>query len=82
MSMAGGNGWFTRTFDVSNAFVQSKIDKPTYMRIPHGNRNSNVLRLLRSVYGLAWSPKLWNNILNESLTTKWFMTRCPHDATL
>ena len=88
MSMAGGNGWFTRTFDVSNAFVQSEIDKPTYMRIPegqearYGDRNSHVLRLLRSLYGLARSPKLWNDLLNDTLTSKLFMTRCPHDATL
>ena len=52
--------------DINNAFLQSKIDQPIYLKsipgfpAPHGK----VYKLKRSLYGLRQIPKLWANRLS------------------
>lgn len=58
--------WKTVSIDFSNAFVQSKLDKPVWIHIPRGYRSSQgpgtCLRLRKSLYGLSVAPKLWCNL--------------------
>ena len=55
--------------DVSNAFLQSKIDKETYIEIPQcmEAQPNKVLKLQKSLYGLKQAPLLWCNTLTNLL---------------
>ena len=50
----------TRQWDVVNAFANSKIDEPTYIKAPEGWKGNKgvLLLLLRALYGLKQSPAL------------------------
>jgi hypothetical protein len=76
-------GWEIAGIDVSNAYIEAKIDKLIYMilpkdlfRWPDGSRV--VVELLQSIYGLKQAGELWNSLLNEKITEFGF-TRCMHD---
>lgn len=57
-------GWATISIDFSNAFIQSKLDKPMWIHLPRGFRSNRgpgtCLRLIKSVYGGRRSPALWH----------------------
>jgi hypothetical protein len=54
--------------DAINAFVNSLIDEEVYIRFPPGfGRQGLVLRLLRALYGLRRSPRLWQLELGKTL---------------
>ena len=59
----------TRQYDAINAFVNSKIDEPTYCIPPEGwgNAKGVLLLLLRALYGLKQSPALWYRHLSSTL---------------
>lgn len=59
----------TRQYDAINAFVNSEIDEPIYLRPPPGwTGDSDVLLLLlRALYGLKQSPALWYRHFSETL---------------
>ena len=59
----------TRQYDAINAFVNSEIDEPIYLRPPAGwTGNSDVLLLLlRALYGLKQSPALWYRHFSQTL---------------
>jgi Reverse transcriptase (RNA-dependent DNA polymerase). len=53
----------TCSIDFSNAFVQAKNPYNTFMKCPTGfitEKRNHCLKLLRSLYGATYSPKLWN----------------------
>lgn len=59
-------GWGIKQFDISNAFVRCALgDKIVLVRLPKHNEWSNgkqkgdVVRLLKSLYGLRCSPRRW-----------------------
>ncbi|KAF5203380.1 Reverse transcriptase family protein, partial [Thalictrum thalictroides] len=55
--------------DAVNAFCNSPLDDEVYLYNPPGfSRNGYVLRLLRGLYGLRKSPKLWLKLLSGTLT--------------
>ena len=64
-------GWVTCSVDFSSAFVQSKIDKPTFIHLPRGFSSTKgpntCLRLEKSLYGVAQAPKLWYNHISAAL---------------
>lgn len=54
--------------DAVNAFCNSPLDEELYIYNPPGfNRSGCVLRLLRGLYGLRKSPKLWLKLLSGTL---------------
>ncbi|GFH50768.1 hypothetical protein CTEN210_07244 [Chaetoceros tenuissimus] len=58
-------GYTTCTFDFSNAFVQADNPRETYMHIPRGflgEEPNQCLKLLKSIYGSIWAPRLFYNL--------------------
>jgi hypothetical protein len=59
--------------DAVNAFVNSPIDDLIYLELPNGYRKKGrCLRLLRALYGLKQSPRLWAKELRQFLESKNF----------
>lgn len=56
--------------DVVNAFANSLLDEIVYIEIPDGHplrASGKVLRLIRALYGLRRSPKLWQQEISGTL---------------
>ena len=54
--------------DFSNAFVQAKLKRPVWVHLPRGfssQREGTCLKLLRSLYGAVFSPRLWYQHLTK-----------------
>ena len=61
-------GWETCTIDFSNAFVQALVQTDVWMHLPRGfvsKRSGTCLKLIRSLYGAAFSPRLWYEHLTK-----------------
>ena len=59
-------------FDVKTAFLYGELDKPIYVKIPHGLevngiKKNKVCRLKRAVYGLKQAARCWNKQFCELL---------------
>ena len=78
-------GWTTCCIDFSNAFVQAKLDIPTFIHLPQGfisTYNHNIcLRLKRSLYGLSIAPRLWFQYLWKALEAEG-LKQSSHDPCL
>jgi hypothetical protein len=61
--------------DIKNAFTESKLKEELYMDAPKGMpvAKGNVLRLLRSLYGLKQAARDWNLLLKRKLLTMGFV---------
>ena len=58
------------SIDISSAFLNGDIDAEVYMQQPEGFPQGSphqVLRLVKSIYGLRQSPRLWHSKLNSVL---------------
>lgn len=77
-------GWYTCCCDFSNAFVQATLKNPIWIHLPRGfspqspKGNKTILRLIKSLYGQAEAPKLWQEHLAKALMKLGFK-RSPHD---
>ena len=57
-----------RKYDVSNAYLYSKIDKEIYIDIPQGYKgNHQKGDVQKALYGLKQSGALWNNLVTSVL---------------
>ncbi|KAH7459211.1 hypothetical protein FOMA001_g20157 [Fusarium oxysporum f. sp. matthiolae] len=66
-------------YDAVNAFVNAKLDKPVFMRMPPGYRKPRtVLMLQKALYGLRESPLLWQKELTATLSELGFQP-VPHE---
>jgi hypothetical protein len=68
--------------DISSAFLNGQLEEEVYMCQPEGferNGSNWVWRLLKSIYGLKQSPRVWHQKLNSVLESMGF-TRvlCEH----
>jgi hypothetical protein len=55
-------------FDAINSFTNSHLDEPIYVSMPEGYRRpGECLKLLRALYGLRQSPKLWLKEFTKTL---------------
>lgn len=71
ISLATQRKWDVHQVDYSNAFVQEKLKRDIYMSIPdmmNGDHEGKVCKLERTLYGLRESPRVWYELLSESLT--------------
>lgn len=66
--------WETSAIDFSSAFVQAKLDEPTWIHLPRGFITGTIgrfcLRLKKSLYGLSAAPRLWYLHLFDALVNK------------
>jgi hypothetical protein len=63
------------SIDISSAFLHGEIDTEIYMKQPEGfpqGSPDHVLRLLKAIYGLRQSPRLWHEKLNTVLVSMGF----------
>lgn len=66
-------------YDAVNAFVNAKLDKDVYMRMPPGHRKpGTILKLQKALYGLRESPLLWQRDLTATLQKLGFKI-VPHE---
>ena len=66
----------TCTIDFSNDFVQAIRTKPAYMKVPRGfhpKKSGSILKLIRSLYGAKDAPKLWSELLFDTLRKEGFV---------
>ncbi|CAJ1969872.1 unnamed protein product [Cylindrotheca closterium] len=65
-------GWASVSVDFSNAFIQSKLDKPKWVHLPQGfvspKGKGTCLQLNKSLYGTKAAPALWNKTAMEGFT--------------
>lgn len=68
--LAARSGMVLHSMDVSNAFVQSPVDKDIYVsQIPGYEIDSKYCyKLVKSLYGLKQAPMLWNQRINKAIT--------------
>jgi len=76
-------------FDVSTAYLNSDLEKTTYMRIPDGlevNDKNAVLKLNKAIYGLKQSGRCWNRKFEDFLKNLGFLQsnadKCVYIATI
>ena len=66
LSLAIKQGWAPRQVDFSNAFVQATLDEEVYVSLPAMFQDETgkesklqVLKLIKSLYGLVQAPRSW-----------------------
>jgi hypothetical protein len=67
-------GWASRQVDFSNAFVQATLEEEVYVEVPamfadenNHDKESVVLKLHKSLYGLVQAPRSWYHHLQKGL---------------
>ena len=63
-------GWPIQQIDIDSAFLNGKIDREKFIRIPSGfpgDPRTQVGRLNRPLYGLPIAPMCWHRTLNKVL---------------
>ena len=77
--------WKTCCIDFVNAFVQAKLDVDVWMHLPRvfysNSKGKTCLKLLRSLYGAVFSPRLWYQLLERVLLDIEFV-KSKHDPCL
>lgn len=70
LSIAAARNWHIKQFDIGTAFLNSPIDKLTFMEQPegYGVGNNLVCELDRGMYGLKQAPRAWHKTLYQKLT--------------
>lgn len=60
--------WHT---DITNAFLNSRLDEDVYCKLPDGfAQPGKCIKLLRALYGLRRAPRLWQQELSDFLETQ------------
>ena len=69
------------SFDVEQAFVQSKLDEDVFLRLPQGcgSLSGKIMRLNKSLYRLKQASRSWYAHLTSCLKTLGFQ-QCLADA--
>ena len=59
--------------DVKTAFLNSQIIEDVYVEYPHGfSKSGEVCRLLKGLYGLKQSPRMWYKVIHDFLVSLGF----------
>jgi Reverse transcriptase (RNA-dependent DNA polymerase) len=63
--------WITTSIDFASAFVQATLNQPIWIHLPSGYRSclgpNTCIRLVKSLYGLSVTPRLWFEHLSRAL---------------
>lgn len=58
--------WNVRQLDIPTAFINGYLESEVYIYKPDGLKsNSSIFKLIRALYGLKESPKVWNDTFND-----------------
>ena len=59
--------------DVKTAFLNGQIIEDVYVEYPHGfGKSGEVCRLLKGLYGLKQSPRMWYKVIYDFLISLGF----------
>ena len=83
---SAAKGYHLEQFDISNAFIKAVLgDDRVFVRLPkHWSQNENkgdLVRLLRSLYGLKISPRRWYDTFRAELLSQGWEV-CPKEPGL
>ena len=69
LAMGVAEGWKFDQMDVSTAFLYAELEEETYVEIPEGISGvaGKVWKLLKCLYGLKQSPRMWNQTIDKVL---------------
>ena len=89
LSVAAAKGMHVHQMDVTTAFLIPELQEELYMELPDGwpselpgDRQSQVFcKLVKTLYGLKQSPRVWNAHLNDWMVSQGF-TRSMSDSCL
>lgn len=76
LSFAASSGWSIRHSDVQAAFVQAPLDDVIFIRLPteqDKKGDTNVYRLLKSLYGIRQAPRVWYKFIQSVLRQMGFI---------
>ena len=61
--------WPLNHWDIEQAFIQSRIDREIFVKLPDGcgPMSGKVMRLNKALYGLRQSPRVFNQLLMQKL---------------
>eukprot|EP00873_Tetraselmis_striata_P002189 jgi/Tetstr1/422453/TSEL_013291.t1 len=70
LAVAGARGMHIHQIDIKTAFLNASLKEEIYMRQPKGAEDGthNVLRLLKSIYGLKQASREWYELIHKTLT--------------
>lgn len=69
LALAAQFKWQIRQFDVSTAFLNAPIDRDIFIDQPEGysDGSNRVCKLIKAIYGLIQSPRLWHETFAKAL---------------
>eukprot|EP00873_Tetraselmis_striata_P002664 jgi/Tetstr1/422928/TSEL_013708.t1 len=70
LAVAAARGMHIPQIDIETAFPNASLKEEIYMRQPKGaeDGSDNVLRLLKSIYGLKQASREWYELIHKTLT--------------
>eukprot|EP00873_Tetraselmis_striata_P018760 jgi/Tetstr1/439024/TSEL_027516.t1 len=70
LAVAAARGMHIHQIDIETAFLNASLKEEIYMRQPKGAEDGtdNVLRLLKSIYGLKQASREWYELIHKTLT--------------
>eukprot|EP00873_Tetraselmis_striata_P002937 jgi/Tetstr1/423201/TSEL_001321.t1 len=70
LAVAAARGMHIHQIDIETAFMNASLKEEIYMRQPKGAEDGtdNVLRLLKSIYGLKQASREWYELIHKKLT--------------
>lgn len=75
LSIATANKWFVHATDFTQAYLNGSLEHAIYMRPPEGASTpaGKVLKVVKGLYGLKQSGRVWNQELDKLLRSIGFM---------
>lgn len=67
--LAAAHNWFIHATDFAQAYLNGVLDEPVYMKPPEGYElpPGKVLKVVKGLYGLKQSGRVWNQKLDAAL---------------